>query len=197
MLAQVLSASVCLPVLTCGKVFLLCSPVLTAPNTPTFTPTTLPRFPTATWCAFLSPPAAAYRKLLGKLSDEQGSARPQPGKWNVKEIIGHLCDAERIQSYRALRFARGDQQELHGFEQDDYVREAHSDARKLSELLDEFQAVRNSTVALLKSFPPDIGQRSGVANGAPVTVRAMAYIIAGHTQHHYDLLKQRFDNITV
>ncbi len=147
--------------------------------------------------AILAAQPAAYRKLLGKLSDEQGSARPQPGKWNVKEIIGHLCDAERIQSYRALRFARGDEQELHGFEQDDYVREAHSDARKLSELLDEFQAVRSSTVGLLKSFPPDIGERSGVANGSPVTVRAMAYIIAGNTQHHYDLLKQRFDNITV
>ena len=109
----------------------------------------------------------------------------------MKEIIGHLCDAERIQSYRALRFARGDQNELHGFEQDDYVREAQSDARSLSDLLDEFQAVRSSTVALLQSFPPDVGQRSGVANGAPVTVRAMAYIIAGHTQHHLDLLKER------
>ena len=109
----------------------------------------------------------------------------------MKEIIGHLCDAERIQSYRALRFARGDQQELHGFEQDDYVREAHSDTRNLSELLDEFDGIRSSTVTLLKSFPPDVGQRSGVANGAPVTVRAMAYIIAGHTQHHYELLKAR------
>jgi DinB superfamily len=141
--------------------------------------------------AFLSTQPAAYRKLLGSLSDEAASARPQPGKWNLKEIIGHLCDAERIQSYRALRFARGDPKELHGFEQDDYVREAHSDARSLSELLDEFEGIRSSTVALLKSFPPGIEQRSGVANGAPVTVRAMAYIIAGHTQHHYELLKGR------
>ncbi len=106
--------------------------------------------------AFLSAQPDAYRKLLGSLSDEAASARPQPGKWNVKEIIGHLCDAERVQSYRALRFARGDQKELHGFEQDDYVREAHSDARSLSDLLDEFEGIRNSTVALLKSFPPDV-----------------------------------------
>jgi len=156
------------------------------------------RVPDGDVIAFLSAQPAAYRKLLGSLSSQAASVRPQPGnKWNVKEIIGHLCDAERIQSYRALRFARGDQNELHGFEQDDYVREAHSDARKLSELLDEFEGIRNSTVALLKSFPPDVGQRSGVANGAPVTVRAMAYIIAGHTQHHYDLLKKRFDNVTV
>jgi len=147
--------------------------------------------------AFLSAQPGSYRKLLSRVSDQMASARPQPGKWNVKEIVGHLCDAERIQSYRALRFARGDQNELHGFEQDDYVREAHSDTRSLADLLNEFEAVRSSTVALVKSFPPDVGQRSGVANGAPVTVRAMAYIIAGHTQHHYDLLKQRFDSITV
>jgi hypothetical protein len=145
--------------------------------------------------AFLSTQPVAYRKLLGSLSDESASSRPQPGKWNVKEILGHLCDAERIQSYRALRFARGDQKELHGFEQDDYAREAHSDARSLSELLNEFEGIRSSTLALLKSFPPDVAQRSGVANGSPVTVRAQAYIIAGHTQHHYDLLKERFDQV--
>jgi len=140
---------------------------------------------------FLATQPASYRKLLGNLSEEEASAHPQPGKWNVKQILGHLCDAERVQSYRALRFARGDQQELHGFEQDDYVREAHSDSRSLGELLDEFESVRNSTLALLKSFPPGVEQRSGVANDAPVTVRAMVYIIAGHTQHHYDVLKAR------
>jgi DinB superfamily len=149
------------------------------------------RVPDGDVIAFLAAQPAAYRKLLGSLSDEAASARPQPGKWNVKEIIGHLCDAERIQSYRALRFARGDQQELHGFEQDDYVREAHSETRGLADLLDEFQGIRASTLALFKSFPPDVWQRSGVANGAPVTVRAMAYIIAGHTQHHYEQLKAR------
>jgi len=141
--------------------------------------------------AFLATQPAAYRKLLGSLSEAEASARSQPGKWNVKEILGHLCDAERVQSYRALRFARGDQQELHGFEQDDYVREAHSDSRSLNELLDEFESVRNSTLALFRSFPPSVEYRSGVANGSPVSVRAMVYIIAGHTQHHYELLKAR------
>jgi DinB superfamily len=149
------------------------------------------RVPDGDVIAILASQAVTYRQLLGKLSDAEASARPQPGKWNVKEIIGHLCDAERIQSYRALRFARGDQTELQGFEQDDYVREAHSDARRLGDLLEEFEGIRQTTVALLKSFPPDVWQRSGIANGAPVTVRAMAYIIAGHTQHHYDSLKAR------
>ncbi len=149
------------------------------------------RVPDGDVIAFLSTQPAAYRNLLGSLSDEAASARPEPGKWNVKEIIGHLCDAERVQSYRALRFARGDQKELHGFEQDDYVREARSDTRNLADLLDEFEDIRSSTVALFKSFPPDVWQRSGTANGSPVTVRAMAYIVAGHTQHHYDALKAR------
>jgi DinB superfamily len=149
------------------------------------------RVPDGDVIALLASQPVAYRQLLGELSDTEASARPQPGKWNAKEIIGHLCDAERVQSYRALRFARGDQKELQGFEQDDYVRQAHSDARRLGDLLDEFEGIRKSTVALLKSFPPDVWQRSGVANGASVTVRAMAYIIAGHTQHHYDSLKAR------
>jgi hypothetical protein len=149
------------------------------------------RVPEGNVIAILSSQPEAYRTLLGSLSEEAASARPQPGKWNVKEIIGHLCDAERIQGYRALRFARGDKKELQGFEQDDYVREAHSDSRSLGNLLGEFEGIRNSTVALLKSFPAGVWERSGVANGAPVTVRAMAYIIAGHTQHHYEGLKAR------
>ncbi len=149
------------------------------------------RVPDGNLIEFLSSQPDAYRKLLGSLSNEVASARPQPGKWNVKEIVGHLCDTERIQSYRALRFARGDQNELHGFEQDDYVREAHSDTRSLADLLDEFQGIRASTLALFKSFPADVWQRSGVANGAPVSVRAMAYIVAGHTHHHYEQLEAR------
>src|SRR5271169_158122 len=123
------------------------------------------RVPEGDVIAFLSAQPGAYRQLLGSLSDEAASARPEPGKWNVKEIIGHLCDAERVQSYRALRFARGDQKELHGFEQDDYVHEARSETRNLADLLDEFEGIRQSTVALFKSFPPDLEQRFGVANG--------------------------------
>ena len=92
-------------------------------------------------------------------------------------------------AYRALRFARGDPKELHGFEQDDYVREAASNSRSLEDLLDEFDSVRQATVALLKSLPPGADTRAGVANGNRVTVRALAYIAGGHAQHHYELLK--------
>ena len=130
-----------------------------------------------------------YRQLLVGLSDDDAAAPTAPGKWSAKQILGHLCDTERVHSYRVLCFARGDSQELPGFEQDDYVREANSNSRPLKDLLNEFESVRRSTIALLSSLPPGAAERAGVANGNRVTVRALAYISAGHAQHHYEGLK--------
>jgi DinB superfamily len=147
------------------------------------------RVPEGNILDFLAGHPAAYRQLLAGISDAAAEAEPAPGKWSIKQVLGHLCDTERVMTYRALRFARGDEQELRGFEQDDYVREANSNSRSLKDLLDEFESVRKSTVALFGSLPPGSETRRGVANGNPVTVRALAYIAAGHAQHHYDLLK--------
>jgi hypothetical protein len=138
---------------------------------------------------FLTKQSGNYRQLLAGVSNDKAAAPTAPGKWSVKQILGHLCDTERVISYRALRFARGDQTELAGFEQDDYVREAGSNSRSLDELLAEFESIRKATIALLSSIPPGVEMRKGTANGNPVTVRALAYIIAGHAQHHFDLLK--------
>jgi uncharacterized protein (TIGR03083 family) len=138
---------------------------------------------------FLTQQAKQYRQLLSKVSDHDASAPTAPGKWSIKQVLGHICDTERVMAYRVLRFARGDQKELHGFEQDDYVREAASNSRNLEDLLNEFDSVRQATVALLKSLPPGADTRVGVANGNRVTVRGLAYIVAGHAQHHYELLK--------
>ena len=135
-----------------------------------------------------------YRQLLGKLSDDQATAPVAPGKWSVKQVLGHLCDAERVMAYRAMRFARGDAKELQGFEQDDYVREAGSNARQLEDLLNELDVLRQSTTAFFSSLPEGAEKRSGVANGNPVTVRALAYIVAGHTQHHYELLRAQLQS---
>ncbi len=104
-------------------------------------------------------------------------------------MLGHVCDAERVMSYRALRFGRGDEKELQGFEQDDYVRTAASNSRSLEALLNEFESVRKATIALFGSLPAGAEMRRGVANGHPVTVRALAYIAGGHAQHHYEMLK--------
>ncbi len=147
------------------------------------------RVPDGPLTDFLAQQARQYRQLLGGISDQDASAPTAPGKWSIKQILGHICDTERVITYRVLRFARGDQKELHGFEQDDYVREADSNSRSLEELLDEFESIRKATIALLKSLPPGADTRAGLANGNRVTVRGLAYIVAGHAQHHYELLK--------
>jgi hypothetical protein len=141
---------------------------------------------------FLAKQLGDYRQLLVGVSDEAVSAAPAPGKWSIKQVLGHLCDTERVMSYRALRFARGDASELLGFEQDDYVREAHSNSRSVDDLLTELESVRKATIALFGSLPAEAETRAGIANGNPVTVRALAYIAAGHAQHHFELLKAGF-----
>jgi hypothetical protein len=138
---------------------------------------------------FLARQLGEYKQLLAKVSDEAAIAAPAPGKWSIKQVLGHLCDAERVMAYRAMRFARGDAGELRGFEQDDYVREARSNSRSVEDLLIELESIRKATIALFGSLPPEAEKRSGVANGNPVTVRALAYIAAGHAQHHLEGLK--------
>jgi hypothetical protein len=147
------------------------------------------RIPDGEVLDFLSSQPSDYRKLLTGVSDTAAAAEPAPGKWSIKQVLGHISDAERVMSYRALRFARGDGQGLAGFEQDDYVREANSNSRTVEDLLAEFESLRKSTIALFGSLPAGAEMRSGVANGHPVTVRALAYIVTGHAQHHYELLK--------
>lgn len=140
---------------------------------------------------FLANQVDHYWDSLNTVPETIAEAAPAPGKWSLKQALGHVCDTERIMAYRILRFARGDSQELRGFEQDDYVREAGSNARPLVELLDEFEDVRMATIDLLSSLSEDSEKRSGVANGNKVTVRALAYVIAGHAQHHLELLKNQ------
>jgi hypothetical protein len=130
--------------------------------------------------------------LLAGVPEEKGSHRYEPGKWSVKEMIGHMIDTERIMSYRAMRIARGDATPLAGFEQDDYVRNANFDGEKLAGLVDEFAAVRRSTTLLFKHMHTDACTRRGVANNNPISVRALAWIIAGHELHHRAVLEQKY-----
>lgn len=131
-----------------------------------------------------------FTGLVNDLTDEQASEPPAPGKWSVKQVLGHLCDTERIMAYRILRFVRGDKTELEGFEQDDYVAAAHSNGRSTTELLAELKSVRRATLSLLESLTDQDSVRTGVANGKLVSVRALAYIIAGHAQHHLEFLRK-------
>lgn len=130
--------------------------------------------------------------LLRGLPPAVSTYRYAPGKWSVNEIVGHLVDSERIFAARALRFARADATALPGFEQDDYVRNASFDAYPLTELASEMESVRRSSIFLFRHLDEAAWMRRGVANGAEVSVRALAYIIAGHELHHRDILRTRY-----
>ena len=129
---------------------------------------------------------------LAAIPESQGGHRYAADKWTVREVIGHLIDAERIFGYRALRLARADATPLPGFEENDYVRAAHSDARTLADLVDELRAVRESTVRLFASLPDEAWTRRGVVNGREISVRALAFIAAGHARHHLAVLRERY-----
>jgi uncharacterized damage-inducible protein DinB len=132
--------------------------------------------------------------LLRELSDEQTLHAYAPGKWSIKEVIGHLADAERIFSYRILRFARADTTPLQGYDENTYVPAGEFDQRPLASLMAEYAAVRRATVALLAGLPAPSWTHQGTANRYPTTVRALAWAIAGHELHHRQLLAERYLN---
>jgi hypothetical protein len=135
------------------------------------------------------------RELLDAIRgvpEARGGHRYGPDKWTIREVIGHLIDAERIFTYRAVRFARGDQTMLPGFDENEYVKTAGSDLRTLADLARELEAVRESTVLLFESLPDDAWIRKGNANGREMSVRALAYVTAGHPRHHLRILRERY-----
>lgn len=129
---------------------------------------------------------------LRAVSEPDSLKRYAPGKWSLREVIGHLTDAERVFAYRALRIARGDATPLAGFEQDDWMLEAHFDERSFHDLLDEFRTVRQSSVLLFRPLDPETWRRRGVASGGDVSVRAVAFIIAGHERHHMAIVREKY-----
>jgi hypothetical protein len=130
--------------------------------------------------------------MLHQISSEKSLHRYAPGKWSIKEVLGHIIDGERIFTYRALRFARNDQTPLPGFDQDPYVAAANFDTRNWSELIEEFEHVRRSTVLFFRGLGPEAMLRSGTASQAPITVRALGYVVAGHELHHMQILRERY-----
>jgi hypothetical protein len=130
--------------------------------------------------------------VLDAIPATRGGFRYGPDKWTIREVVGHMIDAERIFGYRALRLARGDATPLPGFEENDYARAAGSDARTLADLVDELRVVREGTVRLFQSLPTEAWMRRGVVNGREVSVRALAYITAGHARHHLAVLRERY-----
>jgi len=130
--------------------------------------------------------------LLSGRDEADGNFSYAPGKWSAKEVLGHVCDTERIFTYRALRISRGDQTPIEGFEQDDYVKNGPFARMPLEEMVEDYIAVRRATLTLFRNLEEAAWTRRGVANNNEVTVRALAYTIAGHELHHRGILEEKY-----
>ena len=127
-----------------------------------------------------------------RIPDARGAYRYAPDKWSIRQVVGHLSDTERVFAYRALRIGRGDSTPLPSFDDQAYVPEQRADDRPLADLVEEWGAVRRATLALLRNLPPPAWYRRGIASDQPISVRALAYVIAGHTRHHLEVLEARY-----
>jgi len=132
-----------------------------------------------------------WRRLARAVGEERAAQPSAPGKWSMRDTIQHVVDTERVMAYRALRAARGDATPLSPFEQDDFVRVAGANDRTCDDLIGELEAVRHATIALFRPLSDEALARRGIASGAPITARALAYIIAGHELSHLRLLGER------
>jgi hypothetical protein len=139
--------------------------------------------------------AAQRDQVLARLeaiAETRGDYRYAPNKWSIKEMVGHLSDTERVFAYRALRIGRGDKTPLPSFDDQAYVAEVSAGNRTLADLAAEWGDVRRATIALFRNLPAVAWQRRGTASDQPISVRALAYIIAGHVRHHLEVLEARY-----
>lgn len=141
---------------------------------------------------FLARQRKENRKFLGGISEAKGAHRYAPDKWSIKGVVGHVVDSERVFSYRALSIGRGDTTPLPGFDEKKWAEQSHFDDRTLKDLVEEYGLVRDATLGLFRALPADAWSRRGTANTFSVTVGALAWIIAGHEQHHLKILRERY-----
>jgi hypothetical protein len=133
----------------------------------------------------------ATLSLLRGLPEATANTRHAPYTWSIKQVVGHLTDAERIFSTRALRFARNDPTAVPSFEENSYVDNAPFDSVPFSDLLEEFEHLRRANIVLFRNLPAEAWSRTGIASNNPVTVRALVYVILGHTRHHINIVRKR------
>lgn len=130
--------------------------------------------------------------IAATIDDDKARYRYADGKWSIKELFGHLMDSERIFGFRALCIARGETQPLPGFDEETYVANAIFDERGLDDIVAEMMVLRKANLLLFSSLAEQDVVRQGIANGKPVTPRALMWILAGHTEHHLGVLKERY-----
>jgi hypothetical protein len=140
----------------------------------------------------LSEQSETVRRALLAMPEDRAGFRYGTGKWTVREVLGHCIDAERVFSYRALAFARGETAPLPAFAENEYALQSGHDSVSIAELLEEFTSVRAATLHLLRHLPEPAWRRTGIASGKPVSVRALAFIMAGHVKHHLAILHERY-----
>jgi hypothetical protein len=136
--------------------------------------------------------SSATQRILASVDEAKASYRYAPGKWSIKELVGHLGDAERVLGYRALAVARGETRPLPGFDEDVYVRNAGFGAWKIGDLAEQYALVRRATIVFFCNLPEAAWERRGLANDHAVTTRALAYSIVGHERHHLNILRDRY-----
>ncbi len=129
---------------------------------------------------------------LGTVTLERETFRYAPGKWSIRDVVGHMVDAEHVMGYRALAISRGEKATLPAFEEEDYAATAGYAHRPLASILDEFACLRRSHVLMFRHLDDDAWGRIGIANALPVTPRALAYILVGHPRHHVAVLKEKY-----
>ena len=142
--------------------------------------------------AVLEGGVAETRRLLGGLEPEREHHRYAPGKWTVREVLGHVIDAERVFGYRAFHIGRGDRAPLPGMEPDDYAATAGAGRRPAAELLDELDVLRRGHLAFFAGLDAEAWERAGTASGVTFRVRALPFILAGHEIHHRRILAERY-----
>lgn len=130
--------------------------------------------------------------LFKSIPESKGEHRYGPDKWTIKEVVGHLIDGERVFAYRALRFARNDRTDLPGFDETTYVPAGGFGRRTLADLIGEWELVRRANLAMFRGLDAEAWKRQGAANGSPISVRALAFVIAGHGRHHMGILRERY-----
>ncbi|NNC61493.1 MAG: DinB family protein [Eudoraea sp.] len=133
-----------------------------------------------------------YPQFLASIPEDKLNYQYAEGKWTVAEVLLHVLDSERVFQYRALRFARKDQTPLPGFDQDLYVPQSGAGNRGLDSIIEEYKAIRQSTITLYESFEEDILKRKGVASNSNMSVAALGFIICGHQRHHRNILRERY-----
>jgi hypothetical protein len=135
---------------------------------------------------------ASFRTQMDAIPESRGGHRYQPGKWSLREVVGHISDGERVFAYRALRFARADSTPLPGFEENEYMLHSPFDRCRLADLVDEWEHLRRANLHLFRNLDPAAWARVGEASDNPVSVRAIAYILVGHARHHLETIRTRY-----